>query len=795
MSEGQGVCVPDSSAVCWVFGDPHYTTFDGLTYSFQGTCTYVLVNTTGRDPSLPQVTVTTKNELRGNSEGSYVRSATVELLGHRVSILRDNRGSVLVDGIKTRLPVLLDGGSISISESGIRGILQSDAGISVSFDWSTRIMVSISSSYYGNVGGLCGNYNGNKADELTTADGRAAANVTQWAGTWSVEDGDPFCYHYCDGDCPQCSEDDTNRFLGPEFCGILKDEKGPFSGCHGSVPVGEVVLDCLYDVCVNKGRYEVLCNSLSNYLAECQEAGATVLPWRQLTNCSVQCPANSHYSVCGPACQSSCGPEPDACPDTCVEGCFCDQGFVLSGEECVDRAKGCGCSHDGYYHLPGEEFWADARCENKCVCDAGTQTVQCKHVGCRTGERCSVVDRVQDCFPVGFKTCSARGDPHFSTFDGHKFDFQGNCVYRLTGVCGHTEGLDDFEVNLENNNRGDKRVSYAKVVSVHVYGNTYTLSFDHPGYVLVNGLRTSLPFSSNDALVQVERRNTRAVVETSFLKVFFDFVSSVRVELATSYHGAVCGLCGNLNDDPSDDMTLPSGLRAPSATEFGASQRVGDVSGCSHDCKDCAQPLPPNFTPPDFTSVCDVIVATDGPLADCTDRVDSHQFHADCVYDVTLNGGKQEPACSIISDYVDACQREGGCVRSWRTRRFCWMRCPANSMYSVTASSCPISCTSLSPPTDCKTPPTEGCVCNPGYLWSQDACVPLAQCGCRHHGQYFASGQRFYSDSGCRRLCECNGGALACQEKPCRAGETCAVRRGVRGCYARLESSDHGGKK
>lgn len=119
--------------------------------------------------------------------------------------------SVQVDGIKRRLPVLLDGGSISISESGIRGILQSDAGIIVSFDWSTLVMVSISSSYYGNVGGLCGNYNGNEADELTTADGRAAANVTQWAGTWSVEDGDPFCYHYCDGDCPQCSEDDTNR--------------------------------------------------------------------------------------------------------------------------------------------------------------------------------------------------------------------------------------------------------------------------------------------------------------------------------------------------------------------------------------------------------------------------------------------------------------------------------------------------------------------------------------------------------------------------------------------------------
>ena len=47
------------------------------------------------------------------------------------------------------------------------------------------------------------------------------------------------------------------------------------------------------------------------------------------------------------------------------------------------------------------------------------------------------------------------------------------------------------------------------------------------------------------------------------------------------------------------------------------------------------------------------------------------------------------------------------------------MHCKGHSLYSVTASGCPLTCTSPSPPTECKTTPSEGCVCNPGYLQSE----------------------------------------------------------------------------
>ncbi|XP_067094200.1 IgGFc-binding protein [Osmerus mordax] len=791
VEKGETACVPQYTGICWAWGDPHYHTFDGFNYNFQGTCRYIISETCGDLAGLTPFNITESNDNRGNTAVSFVREVKVAVYGFTIAILKNQIGRVMVDGQVLNLP--LDLGQVTVSQSGGTAVIQTDFGLRVSYDWNWKVVVALPSSYFASVCGLCGNFNGNVADELQNATGKTMPSVVDWAKGWkSADQEDTPCADACKGNCPECEESARKLYQSEASCGILTAKaKSVFQVCHSKVDPQTFMDSCVYDLCVTKGDKKMLCQALASFTEQCRQVGIVVKDWRTQFGCPMNCQSNSHYDICASPCQPSC-PFPEqrpTCPDTCVEACACDKGYVLSAGVCVP-AKTCGCSYQGRYYQAGERFWADEVCGRLCECDATLGMVVCRVASCSANEQCSLVGGKRACSPVGSATCVAAGDPHYRTFDGRRFDFQGTCVYQLVALCVEKAELVPFKVTVQNDHRGSMTVSFTKTVVLSMYGVSVTISKDYPSMILLNGQLSSLPLDFNGQL-RVFRSGAAAVVETSAgISLTFDWRSVVKVTVPSTYQGAVCGLCGNYNTQPQDDLGMRDGQIASDPSKLGESWRVGLVpgctSGCQAGCQGCSDSQKETFK---GQAYCGIITNKQGPFKDCHGRVDPTGFLEDCVFDTCHYHGYRGAVCDAVAAYVSACQGQGASVGTWRTPNFCPLVCPANSQYSLCAPACPATCASLSSLSSCKRPCAEGCQCDEGYLLSGEACVPVAKCGCSSGGRYYRMGDVFYSEDKCLEQCSCGeNGAVTCQKAKCRPGEVCKVAKGVQACYPESEA-------
>ncbi|XP_056314201.1 IgGFc-binding protein-like [Danio aesculapii] len=788
----KGVCVATSTATCHAVGDPHFKTFDGKLFDFQGTCTYVMVNNTKTQKGLIPFTILTKNNHRGSTRVAYVRSVSVLVYTHTV-VVGSQKGVVEFDGENTYLPLSIDGGKIKVNQRGLNVIISTDFGLEVKYDWNMMLYITAPSSYFQTVGGLCGNYNGDRRDEYIDPKGNTLSSIIDFAKTWKVPDNDLFCNDDCNGQCPSCTLSLQEEYKKDSNCGIIGKVDGPFVLCHNTVDPRMYVDNCVYDVCINNGVRNFLCNNIQSYVDACMSAGIKITGnWRTLANCPLSCPVNMHYEFCGTACAASCADRsaPDKCTLSCVEGCHCNTGFVRSGAECVPMNK-CGCTYKGRYYLAEQTFWSDAKCTEKCVCNPQTGNVECAPAKCKKSQMCDTRNGVKDCYPLSYGTCQAAGDPHYRTFDGKAFDFQGTCTYYLSKLLNTADPtLIPFEVLVKNENRGrNMAVAYTKTVSLKVYNFTIVLSKDDPGTVKVNNLFVNLPFEQKDGLFSIFRSGYFGVVKTDFdLTMKFNWDSHVALTLPSTYYSVVGGLCGNWNDNINDDFLTPDKTLGATASIFGTSWKVKDDPGCSDGCqgKACPKCDVAERNKDTFTKPCSKITDKQGPFKGCHSKVNPNQFYEDCVYDMCMYGGHSSALCSALTAYTAACQHALGAVESWRTDSFCPASCMDNSHYEVCAAGCSQTCHGLTEPKACVgTSCVESCICDEGFVLSDGVCVAMEQCGCSYEGLYYQMGQVFFPQDKCLQRCTCKeNGKVQCDDGfICKANEKCQVLNGVQGCF------------
>uniref|UniRef100_A0A3B3ZMR6 VWFD domain-containing protein n=1 Tax=Periophthalmus magnuspinnatus TaxID=409849 RepID=A0A3B3ZMR6_9GOBI len=790
VENGEAVCVPEYTGICWAWGDPHYHTFDNYNFDFQGTCRYVISKTCGDLDGLVPFSITERNDNRGNRAVSYVREVEVSVYGYSIIVRKNQIGKITVDGELLNLPLHLDaeGRVLSVVQLGHLARIEADFGLIVTYDWNWELVIRLPSSYYNLVCGLCGNFNGNGRDELQNPAGKSVSSIIEWGKSWQTphQDKDSPCWDTCDQNCPTCDGDQRKLYETEAFCGALTSKAdNMFKKCHDKVDPGAFMNSCVYDMCMNKGDKKMLCQALASYSQHCREEGVIIKGWRQKFGCPMNCHRHSHFEDCASPCQPSCPfPEQqDKCTGTCMETCVCDKGFVLSAGVCVP-AKSCGCSYQGRYYKPGQRFWEGQACGRLCECDTTLGMVICKEASCSAKEKCTVVDGVRACRPTSYATCTASGDPHYRSFDGHRFNFQGTCVYQLVALCSDQPGLVPFKVTVQNEHRGNnKAVSFTKTVALTIYGNTLTISREYPNKILVS--LESLPLEYSDDLVVFRSGRTAVVKTAAGITLTFDWHSTVSVTLPSNYQGAVCGLCGNYNGRGEDDLTMRDGQAAADGVKLGESWQVALVPGCSSVCQGpwchaCTDSQREVYRAQKY---CGVIADKAGPFKVCHSRVDPAPYLEDCVFDACQYNGHHGSVCDAISTYVSACQSAGVAVLSWRTEAFCPMECPANSHYTLCATGCPATCASLTS-VNCNTPCTETCECDEGFLLSGDLCVPVKDCGCTYDGHYYRRGDVFYPENECVDRCTCGeNGAISCEKAKCRPGETCRVVNGVKGCH------------
>ncbi|XP_066462519.1 IgGFc-binding protein-like [Eleutherodactylus coqui] len=787
MINGSPKCVPNSAVYCYASGDPHFCTFDGRLYDFQGTCTYTIAKTCGSDSSLPVFNIQAKNENRGNTHVAYVSYVTIQVYDQSISLMRFEYGFVRVNNQRQRLPISLNGGQVRLYQSGGSVVIETEFSLKVYYDWISFLKIYISSSFYGSVCGLCGNYNGNPSDDLMTPAGTQASNVLDFGESWKVDDGDRFCWNDCNGVCPTCPLATQQIYSSEQSCGLIsKALNGPFSRCNSVINPKPYLDDCVYDLCMYGGFKQILCQSIKTYVDVCQRNNIAIGDWRQLSGCPMQCPDNSEYILCAKACPATCNDNaiPSICSESCVESCQCKAGYVLDGGNCIPKS-GCGCVYKGQLFAPNEKFWGDNKCQTQCICNPSTRQVECKATNCKSSEQCSIVNGIQNCYPISYGNCSASGDPHFITFDGVSYDFQGTCIYQFVGLCKKSDNLVDFQVNVQNENRGSKVVAYVSAVQVKVSDFDIVIDRKYRNRILLNGLLTNLPFVFDNGKLSIYKQGNFAVVHTSFgLTVTYDWESRVAVSLPSSYAGAVCGLCGNFDNDKINDFLMSNNQLTTQATIFGKSWRVRNVPGCHEkDTPSCPKLAQMQQLYSKTKDGCGILRDNNGPFRECFAKINPEGQFQNCVYDACFYEGRQVVICELIAGYVALCQEAGVTIYPWRTKTFCSPVCPRNSHYEISAPGCAPTCLSLSSPLGCAPGYSEGCVCDGGFILSGGDCVPFSQCGCSFNNKYYKAGEIFFPNSFCNQKCVCTaGGVVHCVAFRCGPNEECKVVNGVQKC-------------
>uniref|UniRef100_A0A8C9SZP2 VWFD domain-containing protein n=1 Tax=Scleropages formosus TaxID=113540 RepID=A0A8C9SZP2_SCLFO len=590
---------------------------------------------------------------------------------------------------------------------------------------TVQLYLTLPAQEKGQTKGICGNYNDITTDEFISFTSYPESSSEVFAQSWA-EPG-------CTPDHQKCTISQT-----PAECLYLKDPNGKFAACHSMVTVDSFVEACEQRQCGCSGnKEECLCVVLANYAQACAKQGETVEDWRTVTNCTTKCNHNQKFEYNMQACNRTCRSlsEPDP---TCegvsdpVEGCGCPEGTYLSeNSNCVPRIE-CSCYYGGkvfsalllcftifvdcpvpktYEHCSELQRTCDALtkpmtgdklCQSGCFCPNGQYE---DHYGnCVPHESCSCVsgektyksgdvveDNCKTCTCKGGKwTCSSQGCPgkcqvygngHYKTFDSKWYHFDGHCQYTLVeDACGRSSG--SFSITAESVPCCDAALTCARVIVINLKGEV-TLTLED-----MNVKENLLQPQSSENVILYSVYTFGLYIEISIpsmgLTVIWDKNTRLTIIADEMLKQKVCGLCGNFDDDETNDLQTRSLVQVTNALEFGNSWKT-----TTPPCLDAVNETFPcerfSYCAAWAEHRCKALIMD--TFTECHGKVDPQYYLEACVKETCSCQfeGKFLGFCTAVAAYADACSRKGTCV-NWRTPDLCrTYRSEHNDMYSFSS--------------------------------------------------------------------------------------------------------------
>uniref|UniRef100_G3Q5M1 VWFD domain-containing protein n=1 Tax=Gasterosteus aculeatus aculeatus TaxID=481459 RepID=G3Q5M1_GASAC len=328
---------------CEIYGDSHYTTFQGVKFDFLTECTNILVKEISSHPSL-YISVENENCVAGRHR-SCAKSITLKYQGSKAVLSIDpdvSEVKVTLNGVVVQPPLQAVGFRFESTTHTVT-IYIPELRSYVSLSESHSLVVSLAMEYFqGKTQGQCGVCGvgscirkGGKMEDNSCCD--------KTAYSWVKHHGSkPACALLPrDVECDQTTAvpPTTTTFLpcpSSALCVVL--DHPAFSKCIKHLMRKKKI--CVYGSCdIDR------CSILNRAAKECMKAGVCI-DWRALTNgkCTMTCPKGLVYRQCRDKLDDFClkGIVKEGAPFKCTrEGCFCPHGQIKAEMDSNICVTGC----------------------------------------------------------------------------------------------------------------------------------------------------------------------------------------------------------------------------------------------------------------------------------------------------------------------------------------------------------------------------------------------------------------------------------------------------------------------